>query len=106
MSWSTPPCSGTGTLSRNPEIKWRLKNVDIKEFSETQKRILQHASRAVRKNGRLIYCTCSILPAENDDVIRHFLANHSEFAVEIPSTPVPAILEDSRGFFEDLSPPS
>ncbi|HLZ19759.1 MAG TPA: RsmB/NOP family class I SAM-dependent RNA methyltransferase, partial [Smithellaceae bacterium] len=92
------PCSGTGTLRRNPEIKWRLKPEDIPMFSGNQRLILNSAAEAVKKGGRLVYCTCSVLPHENDDVIRRFLADHSDFTVEPPSDSVPSRLMDTRGF--------
>lgn len=76
------PCSGTGTLRRNPEIKWRLKSSDIQPLAITQKNILQNASPAVKNGGRLIYCTCSLLPQENDDVVRNFLADSPPFTIE------------------------
>ncbi len=93
------PCSGSGTLGRNPEIKWRLTAADIPLFSKTQKTILLHASDAVKKGGSLIYCTCSVLPAENDDVIRQFLKDNPDFTVGFPPSDIPAMLTDSHGFF-------
>jgi 16S rRNA (cytosine967-C5)-methyltransferase len=93
------PCSGTGTLGRNPEIKWRLAAADIPLLSKTQKTILHQASEAVKKGGRLIYGTCSVLPAENDEVIRGFLTDHPDFTVDIPPPAVSDQLRDSRGFF-------
>lgn len=92
------PCSGTGTLRRNPEIKWRLKSNNIIAQANTQKTILQNASLAVKKGGCLIYCTCSILPAENEDVVGHFLACCPQFRVEIPHLTVFDNLLDSHGF--------
>jgi 16S rRNA (cytosine967-C5)-methyltransferase len=93
------PCSGTGTLRRNPEIKWRIQNLDLKGFAETQKIILQNVAPAVKKGGRLIYCTCSLLPAENEDVIRQFLTNNPEFTLcPIPET-IKNSLIDKSGFF-------
>jgi 16S rRNA (cytosine967-C5)-methyltransferase len=92
------PCSGTGTLRRNPEIKWRLKSTDIPTLAKTQNTILQNASAAVKNGGRLIYCTCSILPAENDDVIRQFLMDNSQFTVEIPPGAISGHLKDSYFF--------
>ena len=93
------PCSGAGTLRRNPEIKWRLTAADLKFFSDTQKTILGNASRAVKKGGRLIYCACSALPVENDEVIRHFLAENPQFKVEPASADGFKSLTDNRGFF-------
>ena len=64
------PCSGTGTLRRNPEIRWRLKPADIPVLAEQQKRILRHAIEMVKPGGRLVYSTCSVEREENEDVIR------------------------------------
>ena len=66
------PCSGTGTLRRNPEIRWRLETGDIAAFAETQKRILRQAAEVVKPGGRLIYSTCSVEPEENEEVIQEF----------------------------------
>jgi 16S rRNA (cytosine967-C5)-methyltransferase len=93
------PCSGTGTLRRNPEIKWRTKALDLEGYAAIQKTILQNAAPAVKKGGRLIYCTCSLLPAENEDVIRHFLMNNPQFTLgPIPET-IKKPLIDKSGFF-------
>lgn len=93
------PCSGTGTLRRNPEIKWRLTASDLNTLLKTQKIILSNASHAVKKGGYLMYCTCSILPAENDEIIRHFLADNPQFIVCTPSETIVSNLMDSHGFF-------
>ncbi len=92
------PCSGTGTLRRNPEIKWRLKASDLNEFTKNQKSILHNASDTVKKGGHLIYCTCSVLSCENEEVIGHFLKAHPDFSVIHPSTDFFEPLMDSRGF--------
>jgi len=63
------PCSGTGTLARNPEIKWRLREADLAEFQELQKRMLTHARACVKPGGRLVYATCSLEREENEDVV-------------------------------------
>lgn len=63
------PCSGTGTLRRNPEIRWRLTPVDIVKLAEQQKQILRRAVEMVKPGGRLIYSTCSVEPEENEEVI-------------------------------------
>ncbi|MRR16300.1 MAG: 16S rRNA (cytosine(967)-C(5))-methyltransferase RsmB [Deltaproteobacteria bacterium] len=93
------PCSGTGTLARNPEIKWRLKSGDIQSLAATQKAVLRNAAGAVKKGGCLIYCTCSLLPAENEDIVREFLAEAPHFAVEARHPAVSGTLLDPRGFF-------
>jgi 16S rRNA (cytosine967-C5)-methyltransferase len=63
------PCSGTGTLSRNPEIRHRLRPDDLPRHAERQRGILQAALRAVRPGGRVVYSTCSLEAEENEDVV-------------------------------------
>jgi 16S rRNA (cytosine967-C5)-methyltransferase len=71
------PCSGTGTLRRNPDIKWRA--VDLAALADQQRRILAAAATLVKPGGRLVYATCSLLREENDEVVRDFLAAHPGF---------------------------
>ena len=73
------PCSGTGTLRRNPDIKWR--HIDLPALTEAQQRILAAAAELVKPGGRLVYATCSLLREENDDIVEKFLATHPEFHV-------------------------
>jgi 16S rRNA (cytosine967-C5)-methyltransferase len=73
------PCSGTGTLRRNPDIKWR--SIALPALVETQQRILAAAAALVKPGGRLVYATCSLLREESDAVVDAFRAAHSEFAV-------------------------
>ena len=68
------PCSGTGTLGRNPEIRHRLKMEDLPRQAERQRAILTAALRAVRVGGRVIYSTCSLEPEENEQVVAAVLA--------------------------------
>jgi 16S rRNA (cytosine967-C5)-methyltransferase len=84
------PCSGTGTLRRNPDIKWRP--IDLEDIVATQKRILASAARLARPGGRLVYATCSLLAAENEDVVSDFLAGHGDFRL----VPVAGILARQR----------
>ena len=70
------PCSGTGTLSRNPEIKWRVSGQDFERFKEKQVRILGRAMAQLQPGGRLVYATCSLEPDENEQVIRQVVAGH------------------------------
>ena len=81
------PCSGLGTLRRNPEIKWRIRPEDFKGLHETQSRILASASTAVRPGGRLLYSTCSTEPEENERVIEEFLETHPDFRLQKPEHP-------------------
>ena len=73
------PCSGTGTLARNPEIKWRLKAEDIPRLQAYQTEILAAAMNHVAPKGRLLYSTCSLEPEENEAVVEKALAASPEF---------------------------
>ena len=70
------PCSGTGTVRRSPDIKWRLAEERVTELAGQARAILTQAARLVRPGGRLLYVTCSVLREENEDVIADFLAEH------------------------------
>ncbi len=74
------PCSGTGTLRHNPEIRWRLQASDIDAMAEKQQLILRQAAQAVRTGGLLVYSTCSLEPEENEAVIADFVADDRKFA--------------------------
>ena len=73
------PCSGLGTLRRNPDLKWRQTPESVGELSVKQTAILHAASTLVKQGGRLVYATCSLLDAENESVVSAFLATHPEF---------------------------
>ena len=73
------PCSGFGTLRRNPDLKWRHGPGAIAELAAKQARILNAAAKLLKPGGRLVYATCSILPDENDAVADAFAAGHPEF---------------------------
>lgn len=73
------PCSGLGTLRRNPDLKWRQTPESIAELTRKQTDILAGASRLVKPGGRLVYATCSILAEENEGVVDAFLAAHPGF---------------------------
>ena len=73
------PCSGTGTLRRNPEIRWRLTPLDIEKLAVQQKLILRRAVEMVKPGGRLIYSTCSVEREENEEVIDEVLASDERF---------------------------
>lgn len=93
------PCTGLGTLRRNPEIKWHTAAADLTGFTRTQNTVLQNASLGVRKGGRLIYCTCSIMPQENENVISNFLKLNSHFSLCPPPESISPKLIDSHGYF-------
>jgi 16S rRNA (cytosine967-C5)-methyltransferase len=63
------PCSGTGTLARNPEIKWRLRPDNLPRLAEMQRKILENALQCLKPGGRLVYATCSLEREENEDIV-------------------------------------
>ena len=73
------PCSGLGTLRRNPDLKWRQNPEGIVEMAQRQTSILQGAARLVKPGGRLVYATCSVLPQENEAIAEAFSAANPEF---------------------------
>lgn len=73
------PCSGMGTLRRNPDLKWRQTTDDLAELVVRQASILRAASELVKPDGRLVYATCSVLKEENEDIIEAFLTANPEF---------------------------
>jgi 16S rRNA (cytosine967-C5)-methyltransferase len=85
------PCSGLGTLREHPEIRWRRTPADLAGFAEKQTRILRSAASHVRRGGRLVYATCTIARAENDDVVDKFLAQCPDFAAGDPVDAHPAL---------------
>ena len=75
------PCSGLGVLKRNPDAKWKLQPEFIEEIKKIQAEILQNYSSMVKAGGHLVYATCSILPSENEEQVKKFLAQNSEFSL-------------------------
>jgi 16S rRNA (cytosine967-C5)-methyltransferase len=73
------PCSGTGTLRHNPEIRYRISAEDIQDLSVRQQKLLQNAARVLKVGGRLVYSTCSVETEENEGVIRAFLRENENF---------------------------
>jgi 16S rRNA (cytosine967-C5)-methyltransferase len=73
------PCSGTGTWRRNPDTRWRAYGPALDALLLTQAEILEKVAKAVKPGGRLVYATCSLLPAENEEQVGKFLAAHPEF---------------------------
>lgn len=92
------PCSGTGTLRRNPEIRWRISEADIAELAAQQKLFLNHAARVLKPGGQLVYSTCSVERDENEDVIGAFLERHTNFQLLNTSRTWPH-REGTDGFF-------
>ena len=80
-----PPCSNTGVFARNPNLKWKISEAKMKLFVKRQLAILNAGSDHVRSNGSLVYCTCSLLPEENECIIEEFLERNPEFELEAQS---------------------
>jgi 16S rRNA (cytosine967-C5)-methyltransferase len=93
------PCSGLGTLRRDPDIRWRRREEDLPALAAAQRQILRHAADAVAPGGRLIYATCSSEPEENEEVAAAFAASARDFVPVRASTiaGVPAAVVDPRG---------
>ncbi|OYT71257.1 MAG: hypothetical protein CFK52_08505 [Chloracidobacterium sp. CP2_5A] len=78
------PCSGTGTLRRHPEIKWRLTLRKLAEFAGIQAKLLWNAARVVKPGGALLYAVCSLEAREGEEVARAFLRHHRHFEIAPP----------------------
>jgi 16S rRNA (cytosine967-C5)-methyltransferase len=89
------PCSGLGTLRRNPDMKWRQRPEDIEELKAKQAAILESAAALVRPGGRLVYATCSFLAEENEDIVRAWQAKNPQFR-PIPAGDILSHLESIR----------
>lgn len=89
------PCSGFGTLRRNPDLKWRKGEGDVKRLSKLQSSILANLSAYLKKDGILVYSTCTVFREENENIVEGFLKNHPEFQLD----PIgPMLPEESRPF--------
>ena len=95
------PCSGLGTVRRDPDIRWRRTEAQLTEFAAAQRLLLDRAARAVAPGGRLVYATCSSEPEENEAVVDDFLAAHAEFRI-VPAGGPLAAAADARGLLRTL----
>ena len=91
------PCSGTGTFSKKPDIKWKIDLLDIKNLSALQYSLLTKASTLIKTNGIIVYSTCSIEEEENYGVVKKFLDNNSNFKLDEASENLPPELVDESG---------
>ena len=100
------PCSGFGTLRRNPDLKWRRGEEDIKRLSEVQSSILGNLSHYIKDGGILVYSTCTVFREENEDVIEKFLEGHPEFKLDWMGNVLPEKLQPfiQKGFFKTFPP--
>jgi 16S rRNA (cytosine967-C5)-methyltransferase len=86
------PCSGLGTLRRNPDVKWRQPESAVAEMQEKQASILAGAARLLKGGGRLVYATCSLLNEENEFIVEQFLASHPDFDL----VPMSKVLDEQK----------
>ena len=99
------PCSGLGTIRRDPDIRWRRHEADLAVLARAQVALLSRAAESVGAGGRLVYATCSSEPEENEDVVDAFLARHPDFALvdlRTSGMPFPAPLIDPQGMMRTL----
>ncbi len=93
------PCSGLGILRKKPDIKWQRSAEDLKALTIVQKTILEVASYHLRRGGELVYCTCTINRAENEDIVEEFLRLHSEYCLATPYRTLLPHKDNTDGFF-------
>ncbi len=92
------PCTGTGTWRRNPDAKWRMRPGALEIRLKDQVEVLDRAASLVRPGGRIAYITCSVLPAENGEQVRAFLARHGGFSVVPPAETVTVLWDKAEEF--------
>lgn len=95
------PCTGTGTLARHPDGRWRISKESMEDMVRLQSEILDAGAEAVRPGGLLVYSTCALEPEENQGQVEAFLARRPDFVLE-PSGAVPAAYLDGSGYLEVL----
>ena len=90
------PCSGLGVLKRNPDSKWKLQPEFIDNIRKVQAEVLESYSKIVKPGGKLVYATCSVLPSENQEQIKHFLS--TEIGKEFNFVKDQKVLASESGF--------
>ena len=95
------PCSGLGTLRRNPDIKWKLTSKDLERLILLQQELLEKYCVIIKPNGRMVYSVCSILPSEGEEQVIRFLKNHADFRLLNEKRFWPEI-DDTDGFYAAL----
>ena len=76
------PCSNTGVMRRRVDLRWRIRPEEIERLRAVQRQLLNEAAPILKPNGVLVYSTCSLEPEENGEVVKEFLAAHSDFKLE------------------------
>ena len=93
------PCSGIGTLSRNPDSKWSLNKAKIKELSILQEKLLHSVWPLLKKNGILVYSTCTICPEENELLIKRFIEKNNLMKLNSQKQIFPKLDHPGDGFY-------
>ena len=88
------PCSGLGVIAEKPDIKYRATAEGLDALPALQLKILEACADAVKLGGRLVYATCTVLPAENEGVVKTFLEKHPDFALDPKADWLPEALRD------------
>lgn len=96
------PCSGLGTLSKKPDIKWKRDLLDIKKLNPIQEDLLNKAAEMVKVGGAVVYSTCTIEPEENYEVVKKFLSEHENFRLDDASAYVDKSIVDGNGCIQSL----
>ncbi len=91
------PCTGTGTLSKKPDIKWKKDIFDLRKMNDLQYRLLCKAASLVKPGGAVVYSTCSIEPEENFEIVKKFLDNHPDYQLDKADDRFPKDLVDENG---------
>jgi 16S rRNA (cytosine967-C5)-methyltransferase len=96
------PCSGTGTLSKKPDIKWKKDLLDVRKSAALQSEFIEKAASLVKTGGSLVYSTCSIEPEENFEIVKAFLQKHPEFRLQPAGNIVNEGVIDENGCIQTL----
>ena len=96
------PCSGTGTLSKKPDIKWKKDIFDLRKMSEIQLKLINKAAKLVKVGGVLVYSTCSIEPEENFEIVKKFLQSNPNFKFESAKGKISDRVVDENGCVQTL----
>ncbi|WP_076860423.1 RsmB/NOP family class I SAM-dependent RNA methyltransferase [Bradyrhizobium mercantei] len=94
------PCTGTGTWRRNPDAKWRMRPGALEVRLKDQAEVLERAAPLVKAGGRIAYITCSVLPEENGEQVKAFIARHPEFSVQPPEQTASVLWDKAEAFGE------
>jgi 16S rRNA (cytosine967-C5)-methyltransferase len=96
------PCSGLGTLTKKPDLKWKRDLGDIRKIVNIQYELLNKGASLVKINGSVVYSTCTIEPEENFDLIKRFLSDNPNFSIERAGANIPGTVVNEEGYVATL----